>query len=270
MRLEATASSGHDHLVLYDPAAIPSDVPVDPDLEAQDPVPIGGPARLDLANRGLALILRLCSADCEATLRILVDEMPESFLRERAALTLDGALLRLPGGKLTIDGIEFLCRFGETRLHSEAEIFELPPGDYVVQVLNLIPWKEQNRTAEINRRTSRVDRLVNKAVQAYTWLGILLIPGNLLIAGPAVVVLLLAAGWRQALTLAAAIVVVDVLVLAGFWALDAASKIFPALIRAGDARLAFETENPDIVVCLQKAAQAGDRQIATMATIEIA
>ena len=170
--------------------------------------------------------------------------MPETFLRERAVRALHGARLRLPGGTLTVDGIEFLCRAGQKRVHSDGESIEVPSGEYTVEVLNLMPWKETHRTAEINKQTSGIDRLVDKVVGAYTWLGVVLFPLNILFAPAAIVLVLVLAGWRQALTLAAAVVLADVLVLAGFWVLDAASRIFPTLRRGGDVRLAFETENP--------------------------
>jgi hypothetical protein len=50
MPADLTAASRHEHLVLYDPAAIPPDLAVDPDLDPQGP-----------------------TEDCEARLRVFVD-----------------------------------------------------------------------------------------------------------------------------------------------------------------------------------------------------
>ncbi len=266
---ELTAFSRHEYLLLYDPGAIPEDTPVDPDLEAQEPVPLPAPARSELARRGLALMLEVPSDDCEATIRVLVDQAPEASLQERAAQALDGAILRVTGGQLTFDGIEFLCRAGETRWHSQGESMEVPPSEYLVEVLNLIPWKHQHRADEINKNTRKLDRLFDRVVEACMWPFLLLFWANIFAPG-VILVALFAAGWRQALTIAAVILAVDVLLLAGGWAFDGAAHLFPALKRAQNARIAFEAENPDVLVCLRKTAHAPDRHVPATATIDLA
>jgi hypothetical protein len=252
MRRDVTAGSRHEHLVLYDPAAIPPDTPVDPDLEEQDPKPLAASAMVRLAEQGLAVILRIAREDCQADLRLVVEENVASDLRERAVPALDGAVLRLPGGKLMVEGVEFLCRAGETRRHSEAEAIEVPAGDYQVQVLNLMPWKHRHRALEIEKKTTRCDRVVGRIVVAYTWLGIMLFPANVLVAPAAVLAAWLTSGWQFALVLAGALLLLDVLVLAGFWGLKFGSRWIPALKRRSEAELTFDAENPDVVVCLRR------------------
>ena len=57
MQAQVTAGSRHNHLVVYDPAAIPRDLPVDPDLDSSEPKPLPAAAIRDLASRGQALVL---------------------------------------------------------------------------------------------------------------------------------------------------------------------------------------------------------------------
>jgi hypothetical protein len=52
--------------VLYDPAAIPADTPVDPDLDAQDPTLLPARAMQALAGAGAALILHIDEEDGDA------------------------------------------------------------------------------------------------------------------------------------------------------------------------------------------------------------
>jgi hypothetical protein len=213
MRSDVTASSRHKHLVLYDSAAIPLDTPLDTDLEAQEPSPLPESNIANLAERGQALILRIAHEDCEATLHLLVEDIIEPYLQKRAVQVLDGAIVHVPSGKLTADGVEFLCHVGQTRLHSEAQSIEIPAGSYEAQVFNLMPWKSRHRAAETRKKTTKTERLVGRIVAAFTWLGVLLIPANIFVAAPAVVVVWLVSGWQQALLLAGLVLFLDLLVL---------------------------------------------------------
>ena len=269
MRSELTAGSRHKRIVLYDPAAIPLDTPVDADLEAQDPAPPPENAQASLAERGQALLLEIAHEDCEATVRILLDETPETELCERAVSALDGAALRVPSGKLTVDGVEFLCRAGETRLHSEGKSIEIPAGDYEVQVYNLMPWKSRHRARVIAERTTKADRIVAKIVGAYTWLGVLSILATLLAASAALTVCLIS-GWWPALVVIGVALLVDLLVLGGFWVLDIASRWAPILKRASELDLAFDAENPDVVVLLRHRIGEGAATVRAMATLQVA
>lgn len=116
--------------MLYDPAAIPAGIPVDPDMQAQDPKLPPEAAIKDLAARGEALILHIPTEDCEARLRLFVDEEPPESIQDRGAMVLSGALLKVPSGGLKADGLEFLARPGEIRQHSQAGEATVPAGDY--------------------------------------------------------------------------------------------------------------------------------------------
>jgi hypothetical protein len=270
MRNDVTASSRHEHLVLYDPAAIPLDTPVDADLDAQDPVPVPASAMEHLADRGHAVILRIAHADCQATLRLLVGEAPESHLVERGVLAIDGAMLRVPGGRLTIDGIEFLCRAGEARMHSEAVSQEIPAGVYNVQVYNLMPWKSRHRAAAVERNTTHAGRVIGKLVAGYTWLGILLFPVTILIAPAVALIVCLVSSWQPALWVVGIVLLADILALAGFWALSLLSRPFPVLAQATAAQQAFDAENPDVVVCLRHLPEEPTSTVRAMAVLDLA
>jgi hypothetical protein len=267
MPTDVTAASRHEHLVLYDPAAIPSDLPLDPDLEAQDPTPLPASVVRQVASRGEALILHIPTEDCEARLRVLVDEeLPES-IAGRGGLVISGARLKVPTGTLKADGLEFMTRPGEVRTHSGAERIAVPPGDYEVEVHELMTWKLRHRTSTTRGGTRRGDRVAQRLVTVYTWVGIVLIPGNVLIAPILVGSLWQAYGWRSGLAAASLILVIDAVVLGGFWLLESAQKRFPALSRVPRAEAGFEREHPDVVVVLRRREGAASTSIPTFGQI---
>ena len=265
MQAELTAASRHEHLVLFDPAAVPVDTPVDPDLEAQDPKLLPKAAIKDLAARGQALILHIPTEDCEARLRVFVDEQPTEQTRKRGKVVLAGAALHVPSGLLKADGLEFLTRPGEARTHSEAEQMTVPAGRYSVEVLELLSWKMRHRIAEGRRALGSLDKTIHRLVTTYTWLGIVLIPANIFVAPMVVMGFWRSRGWQAGLAAGAVVLAVDALVLGGFWVLQAAQKRLPILSRVADADAAFERENPDIIVVLRPGAseaQAGPPALA--------
>jgi hypothetical protein len=86
----------------------------------------------------------------------------------------------------------------------------------------------------------------------YMWIGIVLIPLNVLAAPGLVGVLWQRRGWRSALWAAAVILAIDLVAFGGFAFLDpAGKKRFPILSRISDAETAFDLENPDIAVVLR-------------------
>lgn len=269
MQSEVTAASRHEHLALFDPAAIPVDTPVDPNLEAQDPKLPPKAAIMDLAARGQALIFHIPTEDCEARILLFVDEEPPEQVRNRAKVVLTGATLRVPSGLLKADGLEFLTRPGDARTHSEPDETEVPAGQYSVEVLNLLSWKVRQRIAEGRRGLGSLDKTIHRLVMSYTWLGIILIPGNVLVAPMVVMGFWRSLGWRGGLAAAAIIFAVDALVIGGFWVLQAAQKRLPILSRVAEADAAFERENPDIVVVLRTAASGAHAGPPAMATIGI-
>jgi hypothetical protein len=258
MSHDLTAASRHEHLVLYDPGAIPPEAEVDPDLDAQDPKLPPAAAFRELAERGRALIVHIPTEDCEARLRVFVDEDPPEALRTHGRLVLERATLAVPTGRLKADGLEFLTRPGEVRRHSQVAETEIPPGEYSLEVLDLLSWKLRHGAAETQAGTSSWERLVHRLTLVYTWLGIILMPANLLGAPMIVGGLWKARGWRTGLTAAGVILAVDAVVLGGFWLLQAAQKKFPALTRVRDAEATFDRQYPDVVIVLRRLAAPAD------------
>jgi hypothetical protein len=248
--MNLTAASRCEHLVLYDPAAIPPDTPVDPDLEAQEPRLLPAAAMMDLASRGDALVLHVPEEDCEARFRLFVDEEPPADLRGKGSLLLAGSWLRVPSGRVRADGLEFLCPAGETRAHSQAEEAALPAGVYTLEVLNLMPWKAAHRVSEGRRGIGPMHRALNRLLVLYAILGAAMIPANLFLAPMVVAWFWKKQRWAGATRAVAVILVVDAVVLAGFWLLDASKRRYPGLFAVMDADAAFDAAHPDIVVVM--------------------
>jgi hypothetical protein len=251
MPTDLTAASRREHLVVYDPAAIPADTPVDEDLERQEPeLPPASTIR-SLTSRGAALILHIPEEDCQARMRIFVDEDLPGVIRERGRQVIAGATLRSPAGLLRADGLEFMTRQNEVRTHAQPEDARVAPGEYDVEVHELLSWKLAQRSKTARRQTTPGERAAHGAVTAYTWAGIVMIPLNLFVAPLIVAGVWTARGWRAGFTVLATILVVDAIVFGGFWLLEPLQKRVPALTRVRDADAAFEQENPDIAIVLR-------------------
>jgi hypothetical protein len=269
MQAELTGASRHEHLVLYDPAAIPADTPVDPDLQAQDPRMLPATSMMQLASRGQALVLRIPGEDCAARFRLFVNEEPPEQLRSRGQILIAGATLQVPGGRLRADGLEFLCRGDESRQHSEAEDAPVPSGQYALEVLSLLSWKLTNRAGEGRRGIGPLHGAIHVLVSIYTWLGILMFPANLFGAPLIVAAVWRSHGWQGGVRAAAIIVSIDAVLLAGFWGLEALRKRSPGLFRVAEADAAFETENPDVVVVLRAARDGAEAGAAAYAEAHV-
>src|SRR5688500_8293564 len=115
MPTDLTAASRHAHLVLYYPGALPSNLPVDPDLDAQDPKPLPAVAVRGVTERAEALVLHIPEEDCEARMRLFVNEDVPPSIVERGAPVVSGATLKVPTGTLRADGLEFMAPAGRVR-----------------------------------------------------------------------------------------------------------------------------------------------------------
>lgn len=250
--MDLNPASRREHLVFYDPSGIPDDTAVDPDLEEQDPKLPPKETIRSLTENGQALVVKIPGDDCEALVRLYVNEPPAETVLHRGKLKLSGARLNLPSGTLRADGLEFTTRPGEERLHSEGDSVEVEPGLYEVELWDLFSWKLRNVDPYVDNRTTALDRVVSRLVTAYTWLGILLLPANILLA-PMLIASSNPDGWAGPLTVLGLIIAFDALVLTGFWILDWVGKRIPAISRVSDLRREFELENPDIALVLSRA-----------------
>ena len=244
------AASRHEHLVVYDPAAIPPGTPFDPDLEAQEPEPLSDAALRALAAAGSALVLHFPVDDCEATVRVVSGEAPP-HLAERGRVVLERARLRAPAGELKADGAEFLHGPGAPRASAATSAVRVAAGDHEATVFDLVPWKTANRSALLRGATTPAARRADLAQTAVAIAGAVLIPVNLFLVPMALAVAWKRGGIRAALIVLAAFAVVDGIVLGAAWALEALRRRRPELGGAAEARLRFERENPDVLVCLR-------------------
>lgn len=268
MPLELTAASRCEHLVLYDRAALPSDTPVDPDLEAQEPtLPPKGAIR-KLATNGHALVLRIPGEDCEATLALFVDEDPSEAVAERGKRVLSGARLQVPSGTLTADGLEFLSLPGADRVHSIAKTAEVPRGAYDVDVLELLSWKLRSSKEYVRAHTRPLDRAVHRFVHVLTWVGILSLWAHLLVVPGLLIFLWRSDGWRTAALGLVVVLLLDVVIFGSFHLLEWARPWWPTLTRVEDLTHTFEKKHPDIAVLL-RSTTAPKPGTPTMATIRV-
>ena len=260
-------ASTREHLVFFDPQAIPAEAEVDPDLEAQHPELPSPDTIRGLTTHGQALVLKIPGEDCEAAVRLFVDEaMPES-LQKHGKRRLEGALLQLPSGTLRADGLEFLTRPGEERLHSEAERVPLEPGPYEVELWDFFHIKTQHAESFVKAQTSATQRLMSRLINLYAWLGLVLIPANLLLFPMAILWSADRGDWKTALLALGILLGVDVLVFSGFHLLEWANRKFPALNRANELRRQFHAEFPDLALLLRSAAP--QEALGTPARVEL-
>lgn len=112
---------------LYDPAAFPSDV--------ADPIKGGKWKTLREEGR---LLANCTGADGDVVVELVVDEEPSADLRERAKPLVEGALLRVPSGRLRFGGAEeatpqYLAAAGPSVGDADLRI---APGNYRVDVFS--------------------------------------------------------------------------------------------------------------------------------------
>ena len=269
MPADLTAGSRHQHLALYDPAAIPADTPVDADLEAQDPRLLPAPAMRELASRGQALVVHIPEEDCDARFRLFVDEEPPEALRSRGEVVVTGARLRVPSGVLRADGLEFLCRPGESRTASEPAETALAAGEYVMDVISLLRYKAVHGTAERRRGIGRGPRIVHRLAMVYLWIAILAMAANVFVAPMVVAWFWKRGGWPGAGKAVAAILALDAVIFGGFHALDAWKRRRPDLFQVMDADAAFEAAHPDLVVVLRTSGDGDAPAAAAYAEVRV-
>jgi len=270
LKARLSAASRHEYLALYDPAAIPAAFPLDPDLQTPEPEPPPRASLDALAANGDALFLRIPSEDCEADFRVLVDEDPDRTVKERGKPVLSNARLRLPRGEMRADGVEFICRPGQVRVDAAGSATEVPPGEYAVEVVELLTWKLRNSAGEVRRGATRFERIAHALTLVYVWIGVLMLPLNLFGGPMAAVYAHRKYGWKGVAIVAAGLLTLDALVFGGFWLLEAAQRRFPALVRVRELQEELDEDNPDIVIVLRSARSGEAPAQPAIAEIDVA
>lgn len=254
MQFDFEPSSRHRFVVLYDAAALPADFPVDPDLATPEPDPPSHTAVRELAKQGRAFVVEVPSEeDCQATIRVFVDENPPAELVKRGKCVARESLMKIPSGVLRAAGSEFMCLPGQQRTEVENEPeAKISSGDYLLTVHELVRWKLKHRRSEIRARTTPVARFVDVLTQGFGFFCAVLFVAHIL-----VVPVVLWIAWRKhgghtALKIGGIILAVDAVVYLLILLLAALEKKFD-LFNVAEVRRKFDAEHPDFVVVLQSA-----------------
>lgn len=258
MQKDFSPSSREQHVAIYDPHALPAGFPIDPDLESAEPSPPPKEAIASLAKEGLAFVLHIPHGDCEPHIKCFINEEPPDYLIEKAGqkARVVNSLMHVPSGTIISDGIEFLCFPNTKRQHGLSEEIQIPPGDYRLTVYSLVRWKNRNSDSEFRRLTSSSGRFAEKIMNSLGCLAAAMFPGNLIFAPILILLVGSLSSWRSAIKLAVAILIIDILLLIVFHALERLEQRFPILRQAHKIRETFEQENPDIVLHLARQTDA--------------
>ena len=255
MRFDFEPYSRHRFLVLYDPAALPADFPLDSNLATSEPDPPPHADVRELAKNGCAFVVEVPSEeDCQATIRVYVNETPPAELVRKAKCIASESLMLIPGGVLRADGSEFMCLPGQKREElANGPVARIPSGNHLMTVYELVRWKLKHRQAEIRARATPLARFVDLLTQSFGMFCAVLFVANILVVP---VVLWLAwneHGWPAMLKVGGIVLVVDAaayLLILLLLTLDKKLDLF----NVSEIRKQFDAEHPDFIVVLQTAA----------------
>lgn len=243
MVVDLTAASGTKHLILVDPSSIQglsgvTDDHLDPRL-------------LPLANDGRALLIHVPRGDCEATIRVFVNEEPPADLKRAASRSrLSNFLLQVPSGVIEAAGAEDVGKTVDDREPGTFALAHLGAGTFLGDAFNTVRWKLRNRKRYVARRTSPLARRLRLVQNVAGFSGAVLIVGHILAVGPLIGMAFWVGGRRTGITALVALAVFDVLAWLFFYALDRASRTLAVFNEAREIEEHFERTYPDVVVSL--------------------
>jgi hypothetical protein len=207
-------------------------------------------ALVDAAARdGRALLLHI-GDDCDARIRVFVDEEPPAELSAAARpLRLADASLSVPSGRLLATGAEAIGAHEsqlEPGTHAAAQV---PAGSYRVSAFQTFEWKARHRAAYIARTSSRAARLLLGAETAFGIGAAMFLVGNFfLLPGLGMLALKRGGGWP--LRALAVLLAVDALFFVALLAFQRWMVPSALYRRAHAAQDQFERAFPDVVVQL--------------------
>ena len=246
--------SRHRFVVLYDPVALPTGFPVDPNLASPEPKPPSHDAVRELAKTGHGFVVEVPSEeDCQATIRVFVSEEPSAALLKKAKCVANETLLRIPSGALRADGSEFMCLPGQKRTEVEEEpVAQIPAGNYLMTVHELVRWKLKHRRAEIRARTTPLGRFVDTFTQSFGIFCAVLFVAHILVVPAVLWIAWSKHGWHAALKVGGIILAVDAVAYSLILLLALLEKKFD-LFNVSEVRKKFDAQHPDFIVVLQTA-----------------
>lgn len=207
---------------------------------------VGEEEVMALADAG-DLLYWYTAADGAASMRVYVDEPVPADLRARAEHGVAGLLLRAPGGRLVLTGIEELQDLPDdpAAWPGAASGLDLPPGDYVAEAFE-VGWSAADDAAfEAALRAEAGAWPARLAAALAVGLGLLLMV-TVALAIPGLVMLVA----RPARFLQAALGVGPWLLAA--WLLMIGAWRLPVVARVQAARARLEADRPDAVVALRR------------------
>ena len=247
------ASSFAEHLILYDPAAIPDDFPFDPDVETPEPAPPPATSIQHLANTGQAFIISIPEGDCEARIRVFAEEPLPGPPDKPGMQSLVGAQIEIPSGRLKADGIEFVHCEHNAREHGNHETMSLKPGTYNLEVIEQIAWKDAHREPYVKSHTTLTGRRISKLINCFTFSYVVFFIASILILPGVIGAVWVKFGSDAGLIGIALLVGTHIVCLALFRIVERAGRRWPAIMQPAAARDLFDRDHPDVLVALRRA-----------------
>jgi hypothetical protein len=241
MHVDLEAASAGEYLALCDRASDRRELATG--VDEKEPS-----AALSRAARGGHALLVHIPEDCEARIRVFVDEEPPASLTAAAhASRLDGASLAVPSGVLVAAGAEHLGDDDGELAPGIRTSAAIPPGTYRTAAFSTFHWKARHRGGVLAAKTAPADRRLLRI-------------GNALGIGAAIFLVANFFGmpWLGALALKhgvwrplAVLVALDAVFLACVSLGDRFLSPSPRYRAALAARDGLDVEIPDVVVVLK-------------------
>jgi hypothetical protein len=243
MDLDLEAASAGRFLAIYDASAAAPELAIAADEKEPSATALAA------ARDGRMLLIHI-PEDCEARIRVFVDEEPPAGLRAAAhASRVDGALLAVRSGQLVASGADAVgsADADEPGLRSRVPV---PSGSYRLSAFHTFHWKARHRRELLAARTTLHDRRLLRIGNALGILAVIFLFGNF-VGLPWTGALWLKRGSWQPL---AVLLGIDALLYPLVWLggrfLDASPR-YRAAIAARDG---IDVELPDVVVVLTSGA----------------
>ncbi|HEX2645509.1 MAG TPA: hypothetical protein VHU81_21090, partial [Thermoanaerobaculia bacterium] len=169
-------------------------------------------------DRGDAFLIHAAEGDCEFSVALFVDEAPPPELaKAKVGAKVEGALLRLPSGRLALTAEEdVFTALDQLDLETWSSV-DLAPGSYSLSAYDLTRWKAAERDRVVSANATPGDVRLNRIQNFSANLTLVFFFSNLFLALPALFLLAGWLGWMKALAWTLA---VEVSFVAGLSILD--------------------------------------------------
>jgi hypothetical protein len=240
MQWDLEAASAGRYLAVYDASHAARELAIQ---SAGDEPPDG----LRSATRdGRALLVHI-PEDCEARIRVFVDEEPPAAVLAAAHPSrLDASFLAIPSGRLVASAAEDIGSPGSDDADGVRSSAAVPAGSYRLAAFSTFHWKARHRGELLAARTSPAERRLLRAGDALGVMAALFFVGNFF-GLPWLAIRAMKHGAWKALGVLLAI---DALFVAVAWLGDRFLSGEPRYLAALEVRKSVDHEIPDVVVVL--------------------